>query len=95
MGANVALEMVEEGLFTGPVILLGISLSAPDESAAFLTLARLSEVVGWMPLALMKLAVGSMVKGIAVPPERQAELAADFRRNDTRDMRLGLREYLR
>jgi hypothetical protein len=48
-----------------------------------------------MPLALMKLAVGSMVKGIAVPPERQAELAADFRRNDTRDMRLGLREYLR
>jgi pimeloyl-ACP methyl ester carboxylesterase len=95
MGANVALEMAEKGLFTGPTVLLGISLSLPDESAFFINVIRLSNVLGRLPLALMKKAVGSMVKKIPVPPERQAELAADFRRNDTRDMRLGLGEYLK
>lgn len=94
MGANVALEMAEKGLFTGPTVLLGISLSLPDESAFFINVIRLSRVLGDVPLALMKRAAGSMVKGIPVPPERQAELVADFRRTTTRDMRLGLREYL-
>ena len=95
MGANVALEMAEKGLFIGPTVLLGISLSLPDESAFFINVIRLSKVLGSLPLALMKKAAGSMVKGIPVPPERQAELAADFRRTSTRDMRLGLREYLK
>ena len=95
MGANVALEMVEKKLFTGPAVLLGISLSRRDESAVFLNIVRLTSVFGNAPLALMKMAVGSMVKHISVPPERQAELADDFRRNRTRDMRLSLREYLK
>jgi pimeloyl-ACP methyl ester carboxylesterase len=95
MGANVALEMAEKKLFTGPMVLLGISLSLPDESAFFINVIRLSKVLGGLPLALMKSAVGSMVKKIPVPPERQAELASDFRRTTTRDMRLSLREYLR
>jgi pimeloyl-ACP methyl ester carboxylesterase len=95
MGANVALEMAEKKLFTGPTVLLGISLSLPDESAFFVNVIRLSKVLGGLPLALMKKAAGSMVKGIEVPPERQAELAADFRRTSTVDMRLGLREYLK
>jgi pimeloyl-ACP methyl ester carboxylesterase len=95
MGANVALEMVEQKLFTGPTVLLGISLSTPDESAFFLNVVRLSNLAGMWPLAVMKKAAGSMVKGIPVPPERQAELAADFRKTDTRDMRPGLREYLK
>ena len=95
MGANVALEMAEKKLFIGPTVLLGISLSLPDESALLVNVIRLSKVLGSLPLALMKRAAGSMVKGIPVPPERQAELAADFRRTSTRDMRLGLREYLR
>jgi len=94
MGANVALEMVEKRLFTGPTVLLGISLSAPDESALFLGVVRLSKVLGRAPLALAKQGAGSMVKRIPVSPERQAELAADFRRNSTRDMRAGLGEYL-
>lgn len=94
MGANVALEMVEKQLFTGPTVLLGISLSLPDESALFISLVRLSRVLGRLPLALMKTAAGSMVKRIPVPPERRAELAADFRRTSTVDLRLGLREYL-
>ena len=95
MGANVALEMAEKKLFTGPTVLLGISLSLPDESAFFINVVRLSKVLGGLPLALMKQAVGSMVKTIPVPPQRQAEFAADFRRTSTRDMRLGLREYLK
>jgi pimeloyl-ACP methyl ester carboxylesterase len=94
MGANVALEMVEKKLFTGPTVLLGISLSLPDESAFLINAVRLSKVLGDVPLALMKTAAGPMVKRIPVPPERQAELAADFRRTSARDMRLGLREYL-
>jgi pimeloyl-ACP methyl ester carboxylesterase len=95
MGANVALELAEKKLFTGPTVLLGISLSLPDESAFFVNVVRLSKVLGGLPLALMKRAAGSMVKGIPVPPERRAELAADLRRTSTRDMRLALREYLK
>jgi pimeloyl-ACP methyl ester carboxylesterase len=94
MGANVALEMAEKKLFAGPMVLLGISLSLRDESALFVNAVRVSKVLGDLPLALMKRAAGSMVKGISVPPERRAELAADFRRTTTLDMRLGLREYL-
>lgn len=95
LGANVALEMAEKKLFTGPAVLLGISLSLPDESALFINAIRLSNAVGSWPLSLLKNAAGSMVKKIPVPPGRQAELAADFRRTDTRDMHLGLREYLK
>jgi pimeloyl-ACP methyl ester carboxylesterase len=82
-------------LFIGPTVLLGISLSLPDESAFFINVIRLSKVLGTFPLALMKRAALSMVKGVPVPPERRAELAADFRRTSTQDMRLGLREYLK
>jgi pimeloyl-ACP methyl ester carboxylesterase len=95
MGANAALEMVEKGLFTGPTVLLGISLSLPDESAFLVNVIRLSNVLGTLPLAVMKKGAGSMVKKIAVKPDRQAELAADFDRTTTRDMRQSLREYLK
>ena len=88
MGANAALEIAEKKLFTGPTVLLGISLSLPDESAFLINVVRLSSVLGRLPMALMKMGVGSMVKKIPVPPDRQAELAADFGRNNTRDMRL-------
>lgn len=94
MGANMALEMVEKGLFAGPTVLLGISLSLPDESRFFVNVIRLSHVLGNFPLTMMKSAAGSMVKHVPVPPERQAELLADFRAMDTRDMRLGLDAYL-
>jgi pimeloyl-ACP methyl ester carboxylesterase len=95
MGANVALEMAEKKLFTGPTVLLGIALSLPDESAFFVNVIRLSNVFGTWPLALMKKAAALMAKSIPVPSDRQAELAADFRRTDRRDMRRGLREYLK
>lgn len=95
MGANVALEMAEKKLFSGPVVLLGISLSLADEAAFLVNLVRLSRVLGNLPMALMKKGVAPMVKKIPVPADRQAELAADFGKNNTRDMRLALREYMK
>jgi pimeloyl-ACP methyl ester carboxylesterase len=95
MGANVALEMVEKKLFTGPTVLLGISLSLPDESALMINVVRLSNVLGTLPLAVMRKGAESLVKQVPVPPDRQAELAADFRRTTTHDMRESLREYLK
>jgi pimeloyl-ACP methyl ester carboxylesterase len=95
MGAQVAYEMVVSGAFAGPVVLLGISLSAPDEPRFFRAIIRLGSVLGTLPAAVLKKGAASMVKHAAVPPERQAELAADFARNSTRDMRRGLQAYLR
>lgn len=94
MGANVALELVEKELFKGPTVLLGISLSLPDESPFLVNVVRLSKVFRNLPMLLMRTAVPSMVNKLPLPPERRAELAGDFRRNKPRDMRLALREYL-
>lgn len=95
MGATVAYEMVVSGSFTGPVVLLGISLSAPDEPAFFRAIIRLGSILGTLPTAILKKGAASMVKRAPVPPERRFELQADFARNNTRDLRRGLREYLR
>lgn len=94
MGANVALEMVEKKLWTGPTVLLGISLSLPDEAGSLVNLVRLSKVLGPLPLAMMKRAASTMVRGMRVSPARRAELADDFRKNRTSDMRPELNEYL-
>lgn len=94
MGANVALEMVERKLFAGPTVLLGVSLSAPDESALFLNVVRLSKVLGTAPLALVMRGAGAMVRSVPVSKERQAELVGDFRRTRPRDVLPGLHEYL-
>ena len=95
MGAMVAYEMVVSGAFAGPVVLLGASLSAPDEPRFFRAIIRLGSILGTLPAAVLKKGAASMVKHAAVPPERQAELQADFARNNTRDMRRGLQAYLR
>jgi pimeloyl-ACP methyl ester carboxylesterase len=86
--------MAVTGLFTGPMVLLGLSLSTPDEPTAFRALIRLGSVLGTLPAAVMRAGVPSMLKRAAIAPERQAELRVDFARNNTRDMRRGLREYL-
>lgn len=94
MGATVAYEMVVSGAFAGPVVLLGVSLSAPDEPAFFRAIMRLGSILGTLPAAVLKKGAASMVKHAAVPPERQAQLQADFARNNPRDMRRGLLAYL-
>src|SRR3954469_14897888 len=74
MGATVAYEMVVSGAFTGPVVLLGVSLSKADEPGFFRAIIRLSSILGTLPMAVLKKGAGSMVKKAPVPPERQAEL---------------------
>jgi pimeloyl-ACP methyl ester carboxylesterase len=94
MGAAVALEMVASKGFAGPTVLLGISLSPPDEPAFFRVMIRLGNVLGTLPATILTKAVPSMVKRIPVSAQRQAELREDFGRNVPADMRRGLREYL-
>jgi pimeloyl-ACP methyl ester carboxylesterase len=95
MGASVALEMVVSGAFTGPAVLLGISLSAKDEPAFFRALVRLGGVLGGLPAAVLAKGAAAMVKRIPVSADRQAELREDFRKNVPQHMRQGLREYMR
>jgi pimeloyl-ACP methyl ester carboxylesterase len=65
------------------------------EPAFFRAIIRLGSILGTLPAAILKTGAVSMIKRAPVPPERRAELRADFARNKTRDMRRGLREYLR
>ena len=94
MGAVVAVEMVISGAFSGPVVLLGVSLSTKDEPAFFRALIGLDRVLGSLPAALLAKGAASMVKRIPASPERQAELREDFRRNVPGDVQPSLREYL-
>jgi len=95
MGAVVAAEMVMSGRYTGPVVLLSLSLSPRDEPAFFRAMIRSTIVLGNVPMRALAAGAGSMVKRIPASPERQTQLREDFRRNRTRDMRLGLHAYLR
>jgi pimeloyl-ACP methyl ester carboxylesterase len=95
MGATVAYEMVVSGAFRGPVVLLGVSLSARDEPLAFRAVIRLGSILGTLPATALKKGAAGMVTHASVPPERQEQLRADFARNDPRDMRRGLQAYLR
>jgi pimeloyl-ACP methyl ester carboxylesterase len=95
MGAVVAAEMVMSGRYTGPVVLLSLSLSPRDEPAFFRAMIRSTIVLGSLPMRLLAAGAGSMVKRIPASPDRQSELREDFRRNRPRDMRLALHAYLR
>ena len=95
MGASVALEMVASRGFAGPVVLLGISLSAKDEPAFFRAIVRLGSVLGSLPAAVLAKGAASMVKRIPVSAKRQDELREDFRKNVPQHTRHGLTEYVR
>ena len=94
MGASVALEMVASGAFSGPVVLLGISLSLQDEPVFLRALDRLGVVMGSLPYSAMRQMMGSMTKHVRVTDARRAELLADLRSNDPQVMRQLFRGYL-
>jgi pimeloyl-ACP methyl ester carboxylesterase len=94
MGATVALEMAASGAFSGPVILLGISLSPQDEPMFLRALDRLGVVMGSLPFAAMRQMMGSVTKNVRVPEARRAELLDDLRKNDPQVMRQIFRSYL-
>ena len=96
MGGIVAYEMVVSGAFSRPVVLLGISLSPPDEPAFFRAIIRLGSVLGTLPAAVMKKGAESIAKHAKqLPAERRDQLRADFARNNTSHMRAALTAYLR
>lgn len=95
IGGSVALEMVTSGGFAGPVVLLGISLSAKDEPAFFHVIVRLGSVLGSLPVRVMEKGAASMVKRIPVSAARQREMREDLGKNVPRDVRHALAEYAR
>jgi pimeloyl-ACP methyl ester carboxylesterase len=93
-GASVAFEMVVSGHFNGPVVLLGISLSAKDESAFFRGLIQSGKAFGTIPTRFLTTVAGAMIKRTALPAERKRELQDDFRKNNPQDTTHALRGYV-
>jgi pimeloyl-ACP methyl ester carboxylesterase len=93
LGANVAIEMVGGGEFSGPVVLLAPSLSRVDESKFPRALDRLSRVFGHVPYALMLKIIGPAMKS-GLPPHRRQALIAELKKNDPRFLRRQTRVYL-
>src|SRR5947199_405601 len=63
-GANVIVEMVLSDGFSGPVVLLGASLSSKDEPAFFRAIVRSTSVLGNLPMKILAAGAASMVKRI-------------------------------
>jgi pimeloyl-ACP methyl ester carboxylesterase len=93
-GASVALEMAASGAFSGPVVLLGISLSPEDEPAFLRVMNRLGGVLGSLPSAVMLKLIPMATRQARVPADRRNELLADFRMNSPSNMRQIFRGYL-
>ncbi len=91
MGATVALEMAASGAFKGPLVLLGVSLSRGDEPAFFRAIV---DVLGGLPCAMLMRMSAIAVRSARVSDEHRAQMRADFRSNDPRILRRGLRAYL-
>ena len=84
-GATVALDMVLSGHFQGPVVLLGISLTTPDEAWFFRTAVRASQKVGSWPMAGLLRLVPLMAKSAKTPELHKKELIEDLKHNRARD----------
>jgi pimeloyl-ACP methyl ester carboxylesterase len=95
MGANVALEMAATEGFTGPIVLLAPSFSAPDELLTLRVLDRLALALGHLPYAAMLGFTDVALTAAKVPPERRNVLGKEVRKNDPRQLRRLFRAYLR
>ena len=93
LGANVALEMVGAGEFSGPVVLLAPSFSREDESKFPRALDRLSVLFGHLPYTAMLKLIGPAMKS-SLPRHRRDALVAELQRNDPRFLRRQTRLYL-
>jgi len=95
MGSTVALEMAITAGFTGPLILTGASFSRKAESTMLEVLDALARVTCALPYAFMRSMFGPMLRQSRIPAQRQAELLAEFKRNQPKEMRKLIRAYLR
>ncbi|WP_431682849.1 alpha/beta fold hydrolase [Kitasatospora sp. KL5] len=94
IGANIALEMVGGGHFSGPVVLLSPTFSRPDESKALAVAVALGRVPGLGALvwpAMLWLTPKALENGI--PERRRAALLADLKRNSAPFCRRAMGEY--
>ena len=85
IGAAVAFEMAASGGFTGPVVLLGVSLSSKDEPAFFRWLVQSTAVLGSTPSRVLVAGTTPMIKRSALPDDRKREVQAMLRKNVPRD----------
>jgi pimeloyl-ACP methyl ester carboxylesterase len=95
MGGSIAIEMVASGGFSGPLVLLGVSLSSQDEAATFRGLVHLGTVLGSLPSRVLAIGASSMIRRTALSVERKRELRDDFRKNVPKHTMPALREYVR
>lgn len=93
LGANVAIEMVLAGEFSGPVVLISPSFSRRDESKFPRALDRLSSVFGHLPYSLMLKIIGPAMKS-SLPEHRREALIGELKKNDPRFLRRQTRAYL-
>jgi pimeloyl-ACP methyl ester carboxylesterase len=94
LGATVALEMVLSGQFHGPVVLLGISPTTPDEARFFRGVIRASQKVGRWPAAMLIRLMPLMVRSAKTTAAHKKELIEDFRQNRAADVVRVSSEYL-
>lgn len=93
LGANVAIELVSTGEFSGPVVLLSPSFSRTDESRFPRALDKLSRVLGHLPYSLMLKVIGPAMKS-SLPPARADMLVNELKKNDPRFLRDQTHQYL-
>jgi pimeloyl-ACP methyl ester carboxylesterase len=93
-GATIALDMVLSGYFQGPVVLLGLSLTTPDESTFFRYVVRVSQKVGRWPMAILFRLMPLMARSAKTSERHKKDLIEDFKQNRAGDAVRVCGEYL-
>src|SRR6185295_4114321 len=93
-GATIALEMVLSAHFQGPVVLLGIAVTTPDEAGFFRAVVRASQKVGSWPMAILFRLLPLMARSAKSPQPHKRELIEDLKQNRARDSVKLRAEYL-
>ena len=93
-GATIALDMVLSGHFQGPVVLLGLSLTTPDESTFFRYVVRVSQKVGRWPMAILFRLMPMMARSAKTSERHKKDLIEDFKQNRAGDAVRVCGEYL-
>ena len=93
-GATIALDMVLSGHFQGPVVLLGLALTTPDESTFFRYVVRVSQKVGRWPMAILFRLMPLMARSAKTSERHKKDLIEDFKQNRVGDAVRVCGEYL-
>ena len=93
-GATIALEMVLSAHFQGPVVLLGIAVTTPDEAGFFRVVVRASQKVGRWPMAILFRLMPLMARSAKTSERHKKDLIEDFKQNRAGDAVRVCGEYL-